>query len=79
MVDLFLQQFGLKDGTQRYVRTNQGGELANSAAFRTVIATHGYILETTDRTPHHRMAEGNDHTAPSPIWSDVCCTEPTLV
>jgi hypothetical protein len=47
-VDLFLQQFGLKDGThQHYVQTDQGGELANSAAFRTTIAKHGYVLETT--------------------------------
>jgi hypothetical protein len=46
-VDLFLQRFGLRDGTQRYVRTDQGGELAKSAAFRTVIAKHGYVVEST--------------------------------
>jgi hypothetical protein len=46
-VDLFLQQYGLKDGTQRYIRTDLGGELANSAAFRELVAKHGYILETT--------------------------------
>jgi hypothetical protein len=46
-VDLFLQQYGLKDGTQRYVRTDLGGELANSSVFRDLIAKHGYILETT--------------------------------
>jgi hypothetical protein len=46
-VDLFLQRYSLKDGTQRYIRTNLGGELANSAAFQELVAKHGYILETT--------------------------------
>jgi hypothetical protein len=46
-VGLFLQRFGLRDGTQRYVRTDQGRELAKSAAFWTVIAKHGYVLEST--------------------------------
>jgi hypothetical protein len=46
-VDLFLQRYGLKDGTQRYIRTDLGGELANSQDFRTLIAKHGYLLETT--------------------------------
>jgi hypothetical protein len=46
-VDLFLQRYGLKNGTQRYIRTDLGGELANSQDFRTLIATHGYVLETT--------------------------------
>jgi hypothetical protein len=46
-VDLFLQCFGLRDGTQRYVRTDQGGELARSAAFRAAIAKHGYLVEPT--------------------------------
>ncbi len=46
-VDLFLQRYGLKDGTQRYIRTDLGGELANSQDFRNLIAAHGYLLETT--------------------------------
>jgi hypothetical protein len=46
-VDLFLQRFGLRDGTQRYVRTDLGGELAKSGAFRTTIAKNGYVLEPT--------------------------------
>jgi hypothetical protein len=46
-VDLFLQRFGLRDGTQRYVRTDQGGELARSADFRAIIAKHGYVVEPT--------------------------------
>ena len=33
IVDLFLQRYGLKDGTQRYIRTDLGGKLANSQAF----------------------------------------------
>jgi hypothetical protein len=46
-VNLFLQRFGLTDGTQRYIRTDQGGELAKSAAFRNIVATHGYVVEST--------------------------------
>jgi hypothetical protein len=46
-VDLFLQRNGLKDGTQRYIRSDLGGELANSQDFRDLIAKHGYLLETT--------------------------------
>jgi hypothetical protein len=46
-VDLFLQRFGLRDGTQRYVRTDQGGELAKSADFCNLIAKHGYVVEST--------------------------------
>jgi hypothetical protein len=46
-VNLFLQRFGLRDGTQRYVRTDQGGELAKSAAFRDIVAKHGYVVEST--------------------------------
>jgi hypothetical protein len=42
MVDLFLQRYGLKDGTQRYIRTNLGGGLTNSQEFRPLIAQHGY-------------------------------------
>jgi hypothetical protein len=46
-VNLFLQRYGLKDGTQRYVRTNLGGELANLATFHGLISKQGYLLETT--------------------------------
>jgi hypothetical protein len=46
-VDLFLQRFGLRDGTQRYVRTDQGGELAKSADFCNLVARHGYVVEST--------------------------------
>jgi hypothetical protein len=46
-VNLFLQRFGLRDGTQRYIRTDQGGELAKSDAFRDIVAKHGYVVEST--------------------------------
>jgi hypothetical protein len=39
-INLFLQRYGLKNGTQRYIRTNLGGELANSQNFRNLIAKH---------------------------------------
>jgi hypothetical protein len=65
-VDLFLQRNGLKDGTQRYIRTDLGGELANSEAFRELIAKHGYLIETTgpdassqngrSKRPHRTLA-----------------------
>jgi hypothetical protein len=46
-VDLFLQRFGLRDGTQRYVRTDLGGELAKSAAFLAIVAKNGYVVKPT--------------------------------
>jgi hypothetical protein len=51
-LDLFLQRNGLKDGTQRYIRTDLGGKLANSQDFRDLIAKHGYLLETTGALCH---------------------------
>ena len=42
----FLSTHGLKSGLRR-VRTDQGGELAGSTAFKKCIANSGYILETT--------------------------------
>ena len=38
---MFLKTYGLKDKTQRYVRTDQGGELARSEEFRRTIMTAG--------------------------------------
>lgn len=76
-VDLFLQWFGLQDGTHHYIRTDQGGELARSAPYHTIVAKHGYIVESTALTPHLRMAGGNTHTARLPIWYDACYMVPT--
>ena len=44
---MFFKTYGLKDKTQRYVHTDQGGELARSEEFRRTIMTAGYILEPT--------------------------------
>ena len=44
---MFFKTYGLKDKTQRYVCTDQGGELVRSEEFGWTIMTAGYILEPT--------------------------------
>jgi hypothetical protein len=63
-VDLFLKQFGLHDGTQRYIWTDQGGKLAHSAEFPAAILKHGYVLEPTgpDASSQNGRGEGPHRT-----------------
>jgi hypothetical protein len=67
-VDLFLQQFGLRDGTQRYIHTDQGGELAKSTAFCNIVAKHGYAIKSTG--PNVSSQNGRRDTAllPTMVW-----------
>ena len=44
---MFLDKYGVKDSTERYIRTDQGGELARSKAIRKMAQTFGYSIETT--------------------------------
>ena len=58
VVTQFLSTYGLKDGI-RTIRTDQGGELARSNAFRKVLDTAGYSLEITgsDNSSQNSIAE----------------------
>ena len=58
VVTQFLSTYGTKDGT-RIIRTDQGGELARSQAFRAVLDTAGYSLEITgsDNSSQNSIAE----------------------
>ena len=47
LVDAFLTCYGLQVNDLRAIRTDQGGELACSAAFQEVVAKHNYVLELT--------------------------------
>jgi hypothetical protein len=70
-VDIFLQRFGLKDGTQRYIQTDQGGELAKSEAFRNVITKNGYVLESTG--PDASSQNGRGERPHRTLANMVCC------
>ena len=46
-LNTFMEQHGLNDKTPKFVRTDQGGELARSQAFRNLMAKHNYTVEPT--------------------------------
>ena len=54
-----LDRNGLKESTYRNIRCDQGGELARSAKFRTVIQKSGYSIEPTgaDNSSQNGVAE----------------------
>ena len=64
IVSQFLQQYGIKEGTFRQVRCDQGGELARSAKFRTVIQQEGYSIDPTgsDNSSKNGVAERPNRT-----------------
>lgn len=43
----FMEIYGRRDNTQRFIRTDQGGELARSTEFRQILLKSGYLLEDT--------------------------------
>ena len=43
----FLDRYGLKEGTIRNIRTDQGGELWGSSKFTTLVKLMGYLIEPT--------------------------------
>ena len=47
IVEEFLQKFGLKCGTFRQIKCDQGGELARFAKFREVVQNEGNIIDPT--------------------------------
>lgn len=47
LITSFLLNNRIQDGKQRYLRTDQGGELAKSNEFRQAVYLGGYILEET--------------------------------
>ena len=63
---LFLKKHGRQTTAPTYIRTDQGGKLAQSTTFRQVVAEHQYSLETTasdnsnqnnrDERPHCSMS-----------------------
>ena len=84
-VGLFLQTHGQREGT-RIVRTDQGGELARSEAFRNIVAREGYTVETTSpnsssqngavERPHRTLANMvrsaiTDASLDMKYWSDA--------
>ena len=86
MISKFLVAYGLKDDQVKIIRTDQGGELANSQAFRDAVAAHGYQVEITGaenssqngkaERPHRTMANmmraSLDNASLHPkYWSDA--------
>jgi hypothetical protein len=46
-VKKFLEIHGSKHANQKYIRTDEGGELWTSHAFQQMVRDSGYILEST--------------------------------
>ena len=64
LVRQFLDRYGLKSGDTRFIRTDQGGELARSDNFRQVVAEAGYTLKPTgsDAPSENGLAERPNQT-----------------
>ena len=64
IVRQFLQRYGIKEGTFRQVRCDQGGELAKSKQFRNVVQLEGYSVEPTgsDNSSQNGIAERPNRT-----------------
>lgn len=64
IVSSFLDRYGLKEGTHRQVRCDQGGELARSSKFREIIQLAGYSVEPTgaDNSSQDGVAERPNQT-----------------
>ena len=86
MIKKFLNVYGLKENRVKLVRTDQGGELANSKEFRDTVASCGYQCEITGadnssqngtaERPHRTMAQmmraSLDNAGLHPkYWSDA--------
>ena len=67
----FLAQFGNKDGLRR-VRTDLGGELASSAAFRTMLQECDYVLKTTAPGSSFQMVWLSAYIVHSPTACAQC-------
>ena len=63
-VEQFLDRYGLQQGQQRNIRTDQGGELWKSNKFRTLVLLKGYLLEPTasDDPAQNGMVENPNKT-----------------
>ena len=64
IVKTFLQRFGIKEGTYRQIRCDQGNELARSSKFREVVQNEGYSIEPTgtDNSSQNGVAERPNRT-----------------
>ena len=86
MIKIFLNIYGLKNVGVKIVRTDQGGELARSALFRSIVSECGYQVEITGadnssqngkaERPHRTMANmmraSLDNASLHPkYWSDA--------
>ena len=63
-LNTFLTQHGLKDNKPKFVWTDQGGELARSTAFCTIMAQHDYTVKTigADNSSQNSRGERPHHT-----------------
>jgi hypothetical protein len=67
----FLHDHGNMTAPRRTIRMDEGGELSGSDAFKTVVATYGYLLETmaADAPFQNGLVERPNHT----LGNMVCC------
>ena len=76
---MFLEKYGMNKTSERYIRTDQGGKLARSKAFRKMSQKYGIVLKQLEQTILHKMEEANGPTAPMETWFDAYCTAAGLV
>ena len=64
IVQQFLDRYGIKEGSFRQVRCDQGGELAKSSKFREIVQQSGYSVEPTssDNSSQNGIAERPNRT-----------------
>ena len=63
-VKTFLDRYGIKEGTRRQIRCDQGGELGRSSKFREMVELSGYSVEPTsaDNSSQNGIAERPNRT-----------------
>ena len=64
IVKQFLDRYGIREGSFRQIRCDQGGELAKSSKFREVVQSSGYSIEPTgsDNSSQNGIAERPNRT-----------------
>ena len=67
IIQAFLERYKLEDGQTRYIRMDQGGELACSAKFRQILLEQKCILEPTgsDAALENGLAKNPNNTITS--------------
>ena len=69
---MFLDKYGITDTNDRFIRTDQGGELARSEAFRKMAQKYGYTIGTTAGADNS-LQNGRGERPHRTYGNVVCC------